>query len=104
MVQEASYGIFRHMLAATLIFGTRDAYAGGIIEIVIWSVPRPVPPSEHGFKYRLVFVRDGQRVVGYDNERGKGDHRHLGDAEKPYRFKGVPKLLEDFMRDVEASN
>ncbi len=103
MVHEASYGIIRHMPAATLIFRTRDAYAGGIIEIVIWSVPRPVPSSEHGFKYRLVFVRDGQRVVGYDNERGKGDHRHLGDAEKPYRFKGVPKLLEDFMRDVEAS-
>lgn len=104
MVQEAIYGIFRHMPAATLIFRTRDAYAGGIIEIVIGSVPRPVPPSEHGFKYRLVFVRDGQRVVGYDNERGKGDHRHLGDTEKPYRFKGVAKLLEDFMRDVEASN
>ena len=67
------------------------------------SVPRPVPPSEHGFKYRLVFVRDGVRVVGYDNERGKGDHRHLGDTERPYRFKDVPKLLDDFMRDVEAS-
>jgi hypothetical protein len=91
------------MPAATLIFRTRDAYAGGIIEIVIWSVPRPVPPSEHGFKYRLLFVRDGQRVVGYDNERGKGDHRHLGGTEKLYRFKDVPTLLEDFMRDVEAS-
>ena len=103
MVHKAIYGMLRHMPAATLIFRTRDAHAGGIIEIVIWSVPRPVPPSEHGFKYRLVFVRDGQRVVGYDNERGKGDHRHLGDTEKPYRFKDVPKLLEDFMRDVEAS-
>jgi hypothetical protein len=91
------------MPAATLIFRTHDAYAGGIIEIVVWSVPRPVPPSEHGFKYRLVFARDGQRVVGYDNERGKGDHRHLRDTERPYRFKDVPTLLEDFMRDVEAS-
>lgn len=91
------------MPPARLIFRTRDAYAGGIIEIVIWSVPRPVPPSEHVFKYRLVFVRDGQRVVVYDNERGKGDHRHLGDTEKSYRFKNVPALLEDFMRDVEAS-
>ena len=103
MVHETIYGILRHMPAATLIFRTRDAYAGGIIEIVIWSVPRPVPPSEHGFKYRLVFVRDGLRVVGYDNERGKGDHRHLGDIEKAYRLKDVSKLLEDFMRDVEAS-
>lgn len=88
---------------ATLVFKSRDAYAHGIIEIVIWAVPQPVPPSEHGFKYRLVFIRDGRRVVGYDNERGKGDHRHLGDIETPYRFKNVPALLDDFMRDVEAS-
>jgi Family of unknown function (DUF6516) len=91
------------MAAATLVFKTRDAHAGGIVEIVIWSVPRPVPPSEHGFKYRLVFVRDGQRVVGYDNERGKGDHRHLRDTEVPYRFKDVSTLLQDFMSDVEKS-
>jgi hypothetical protein len=103
MAYNAIYGMLCHMPAATLVFRTRDAHAGGIIEIVIWSVPRPVPPSEHGFKYRLVFVRDGRRVVGYDNERGKGDHRHLDDTEKPYRFKDVTTLLEDFMRDVEAS-
>lgn len=103
MVYKAIYGILRHMPGATLIFKTRDAYAGVIIEIVIWSVPRPVPPSEHGFKYRLVFVRDDLRVVGYDNERGTGDHRHLGDIEKPYGFKDVSTLLEDFMRNVEAS-
>jgi len=48
-------------------------------------------------------VRDSRRVVGYDNERGKGDHRHLGDTEKPYGFKDVSTLLQDFMRDVEAS-
>lgn len=66
-------------------------------------MPRPVPPSEHGFKYRLVFVRSGQRVVGYDNERGKGDHRHLRGTEVPYRFRDVSKLLQDFMNDVEAS-
>jgi hypothetical protein len=69
--------------------GDSDA-APSIIEIVIWSVPRPVSPSEHGFKYRRVFVRDGQRVVCYDTERGKGDHRHLRDAEVSYRFRDVP--------------
>jgi hypothetical protein len=87
---------------ATLVLRTRDAYAGGLIELVVWAVPKPVPPSDHGFKYRLVFVRDGGRVVGYDNERGKGDHRHLGAVEKPYQFVDVPTLLADFMRDVEA--
>lgn len=58
MVCVAINGILRHMLAATLVFKTRDAHADGIIEIVIWAVPRRVPPSERGFKYRLVFVRD----------------------------------------------
>ncbi len=91
------------MADAALILRTRDAYAGGAIEIVVWAVPTPVPPSDHGFKYRLVFVRDGVRIVGYDNERGKGDHRHVGATEKPYKFVSVPALLADFMRDVEAS-
>jgi hypothetical protein len=88
---------------AVLILRTRNPYRDGVIEIVVWAVPKPVPPSGHGFKYRLVYVRNGLRIVGYDNERGKGDHRHLGGVEKPYRFAGVPKLLKDFMRDVEAS-
>ena len=91
------------MSDATLVLRTRDAYAGGLIEIVVWAVPQPVPPSDHGFKYRLVFVRGSERVLGYDNERGKGDHRHIGTTEKPYRFVDVPTLLADFMRDVEAS-
>jgi hypothetical protein len=48
-------------------------------------------------------VRNGPRIVAYDNERGKGDHRHLRDNELPYRFKDVSTLLQDFMSDVEKS-
>ncbi|MFO7642020.1 MAG: hypothetical protein R6X17_12365 [Candidatus Competibacteraceae bacterium] len=36
---------------------------------------------------------DGKRIVGYDNERGKGDHKHLGDREQPYRFVNPRQLL-----------
>jgi Family of unknown function (DUF6516) len=61
-----------------------------------------VPPSEHPFKYRLVFARDGKRLVGYDNERGKGDHRHLGARQLTYRFVDIDTLVADFLRDVEA--
>jgi hypothetical protein len=50
----------------------------------------------HGFKYSLVFVMDGKRVVGYDNERGKGDHRHFLDQEHPYTFKDVEPFSETF--------
>lgn len=68
---------------------------------MIWKVPEPVPPTRHGYKYRLVYVVDGARVVGYDNERGKGDHRHVGKRETAYRFVDVPTLLRDFIKDVE---
>jgi hypothetical protein len=73
-----------------------------MVEMVVWHVPQPVPPSEHSFKYRLVFVRGGQRVVGYDNERGKGDHKHLDEREVSYKFVDIETLMADFLRDVEA--
>ena len=89
------------MPEATLILKTKTAHADGVVEMVVWALPKPLSPSSHAFKYRLVFVRDGQRIVGYDNERGKGDHKHLGDAQMPYRFKDIDKLIADFIADVE---
>lgn len=74
---------------------------GSLIEMVVWRVPEPVPPSEHQYKYRLVYVVAGARVVGFDNERGKGDHRHFDGAELPYRFVTVDQLIEDFLVEVE---
>jgi hypothetical protein len=38
--------------------------------------------------------------VGYDNERGKGDHRHLLDNEVSYVFRDVATLIRDFMNDI----
>lgn len=70
---------------------------------MIWKVPEPIPPTRHGYKYRLVYVVNGKRVVGYDHERGKGDHRHLGSREIPYHFVDVPTLLNDFIKDVEKA-
>ena len=91
------------MPSAALLLKTRQTHGAGVVEMVVWRVPSPVPPSEHGFKYRLVYVVDGQRLVGYDNERGKGDHRHLGATEVAYRFVDVATLLADFMADVEGA-
>ncbi|OJZ19664.1 MAG: hypothetical protein BGP21_02760 [Thiobacillus sp. 65-29] len=88
-------------MKAVLVHQFKQAYGRGRIEGVIWKVPEPVPPSRHGYKYRLVYLVDGERIVGYDNERGKGDHRHRGGRETPYRFVDVPTLLKDFIRDVE---
>lgn len=78
-----------------------QTYGAGRIEGVIWKVPEPVVPTRHGYKYRLVYVVNGVRIVGYDNERGKGDHRHIRGRETPYRFMDVPTLIKDFIKDVE---
>lgn len=87
-----------------MLYREKRKHAGGIVELVVWCVPKPIPPSEHPFKYRLVFVRDGKRLVGYDNERDKGDHRHLGNTEQPYVFIDETRLLEDFWLDVKEAS
>jgi hypothetical protein len=66
------------------------------------EVPAPVPPSQHPYKYSLVYIVDGVRVIGYDNERGKGDHRHWRDVETRYLFVSMQRLLDDFVNDVGA--
>ena len=73
-----------------------------IIEVVIWQLPRILPGSGHGFKYRLAFVVRGECVLRYDNEAGKGDHKHVGHREEPYAFIDTDTLLDDFYRDVAA--
>ncbi|WP_417231477.1 toxin-antitoxin system TumE family protein [Brevundimonas sp.] len=72
------------------------------VEIIIWSVPRPVPGSTHGFKYSLALIVNHRCVLRYDNERGKGDHRHIDDQQFQYRFESLSTLLADFWKDVEA--
>jgi len=73
---------------------------GALAEMVVWRVPSPVPPGSHGFKYRLAYVVGGERILGYDNERGKGDHRHFKGAEALYEFVSVDQLLADFVAEV----
>jgi hypothetical protein len=69
--------------------------------MVVWRVPEPIPPTTHGYKYRLVYIVEGERVIGFDNERGKGDHRHYDNNEFPYDFIDIDVLIEDFMTEVE---
>ena len=77
-----------------------DAFA----EIAVWRVPEPVPPSEHPFKYRLAYVVGGESVLRYDNERGKGDHRHYGNEESDYVFSDPDQLTRDFGADIARWN
>ncbi|MPY87982.1 MAG: hypothetical protein GEU99_08680 [Luteitalea sp.] len=80
----------RHQLGA-------DAFA----ELRIWRVPRPVRGSGHEYKYALAYVVAGKCVLRYDNETGKGDHRHLGATEGAYTFTTPAQLLADFWSDVD---
>jgi hypothetical protein len=92
------------MPPAELITRFKDVTAdGGVIELVIWRVPQPVSPSTHAFKYRAAYSLGGVRLVGFDNERGKGDHRHVGGRESAYAFVAVEQLVEDFIAAVEAA-
>ena len=74
---------------------------GAVVEIAVWRIPQPLPPCTHPYKYRLYFGAGGHCRVRYDNERGKGDHRHVNRVEQPYRFVSLVQLLDDFQRDVE---
>jgi len=94
-------GIIANMTARRITAFKNINPDGSILEVVIWKVPKPVPPSEHGYKYRAVYVVDGVRIVGFDNERGKGDHCHMDGKELPYTFTSVDQLLEDFIAAVE---
>jgi hypothetical protein len=80
----------------------RQLRDGAFFEIVIWQVPVPLRGSFHNMKYRLALVVEGVCVLRYDNEAGKGDHKHLGPVEVSYAFENVDKLLDDFMRDVKG--
>lgn len=88
-------------MKATLIYeDIKDIESGGFVEMVVWAVPSPVQGSAHGYKYRFAYVVNGACVLRYDNEAGKGDHKHVGKNEISYEFASVPQLLADFMSDV----
>ena len=70
-----------------------------LIEMKVWEVPRSRHYPE-GIKYSLVYIREGQRAVGYDNAEGKGHHRHCGRDQQEYAFEGVDILVRDFYLDV----
>lgn len=69
-------------------------------EAVVWALADPVPGSQHCYKYRLAYVVNGVCVIRYDNESGKGDHKHMGSCEYPVTFTSMADLLRAFRQDV----
>lgn len=70
---------------------------------MVWKLPEPTPDRPNGYKYRYYYGKESERLVGYDNESGKGDHKHIGENEYPYTFVSLEKLTQDFLLDVQIS-
>ena len=89
-------------MSVTLLLDERHILSeDAFVEIVVWRLSSPLSGSRHGFKYRLALVVNGDCVLRYDNESGKGDHKHIGGEEAPYEFSTPNALLDDFWNDVD---
>ncbi len=92
-------------MKAVELICTRIAYdESAFAELVLWRLPKPVEGYSHGFKYRLAYIVRGNCVLRYDNEVGKGDHRHFGAEESAYLFTTPEQLIADFQNDIERWN
>jgi len=90
-------------MSAKLLFKDKYIYTDGAIrEMVIWQIPESDSERPHNLKYRLYYGFPGQNLIRYDNERGKGDHRHEGDQETVYAFISVEQLILDFKADIAS--
>ena len=87
-------------IKAEILMRERRVLEVGFIEVIVWGLPEPPSGSTHSFKYRLAYVVEGECVLRYDNESGKGDHRHMGGKVTTYVFVSVDQLLDDFLADV----
>ncbi|MBK1837395.1 hypothetical protein JHL17_08205 [Azospirillum sp. YIM B02556] len=92
--------MFSNMKARALVNRRIVLTPIAFVEMLLWEVPFPVRGSKHSYKYGLALVVGGVCILRYDNEAGKGDHRHVGMEEHPYRFEGVDRLIADFEGDV----
>ena len=100
MTSKASDGIDANTKAELVHREKSGLPDGAIVEMVIWRLPEPMPGSGHPYTYRLFYGRAGERIVGFDNERGKGDHCHLDGVEFNYAFTTVENLMQDFPTEV----
>lgn len=88
-------------MKAELIYHEKKYFVDGSFqEIKIWRVPES-QGKPLGLKYSFAYIFNNQRILGYDNYKHKGDHRHHKDKEYPYEFQGLERLWQDFNNDIE---
>ena len=91
--------VYNTIMNARMLFYYKQTRGVLIVEMVIWQLPQRCAERPHGLKYRLFCGTARYCIVRYDNETGKGDHRHVGDLEESYRFESIEQLVEDFRDD-----
>ena len=92
-------------MKAVELFRQRIVYTeNAFAELLLWRLPVPMAGSRHRYKYRLAYVVNEICVLRYDNEAGKGDHRHWGGKEGKYEFSSQEQLLMDFQNDIARWN
>ena len=90
--------VVHNNMKARLIEKSRTVISDtSFFEVVLWHLPSPVP----GSKYRLTLIVNGDCVLRYDNERGKGDHRRMGDREEAIEFTSLDALFDAFRTEME---
>lgn len=104
LTTDICVGTISNMKAVELV-RTRIPYSdSAFAELVLWRLAKPLAGSPHGYKYRLAYVVHGKCVLRYDNEAGKGDHRHFNGKESAYAFTTPDKLIADFQHDITRWN
>ena len=78
---------------------------GDIIEIRIFRVPIS-EKNKDGVSYSLVYVRNGERLMGFDNfegheKEGKRHHKHIREETSAYEFIDIWQLINEFNKEVE---
>jgi len=93
------------MAKASLLNYYKKAQGDLVVEIVLWKLPQATEDRPYGYKYRLFLGRRRTCLVRFDNETGKGDHRHVGEQgiEEPYRFVDLERLFADFRDECERN-
>ena len=72
-------------MAVLLHYRRRLTSEGDVIERKIWKVERSKYFPE-GVKYSFAYIKEGKRILGYDNERMKGAN---GSAISRIKKKGI---------------
>ena len=62
---------------------------------------RLVYEPKYGAILRIYFLP--RPLVRYDNESGKGDHKHIESREESFQFKNVETLVADFLKEIQKA-